>query len=161
MQLKSLLTTFTEKGKIPVLEFLSAAIESAEYERALARGLVSSAIDGTISIRVKLTEIKYHSQTMPECRVVPCYKMFLKELKEIMSSSVFSNTSMQSSHIENFGNVDVEHISLPNKCNFSSVIEAVNKGIQTNFRFEVRKENTIMNSKTLRRQVVRFKQTYC
>lgn len=41
MQLKSLLTTFTEKGKIPVLEFLSAALESAEYERALARGLVS------------------------------------------------------------------------------------------------------------------------
>lgn len=97
---------------------------------------------------------------MPECRVVPCYKMFLKELKEIMSSSVFSNTSMQSSHIENFGNVDVEHISLPNKCNFSSVIEAVNKGIQTNFRFEVRKENTIMNSKTLRRQVVRNRRIF-
>lgn len=41
LQLKSLLTTFTDKGKIPALEFLSAAIESAEYERALARGLVS------------------------------------------------------------------------------------------------------------------------
>lgn len=39
--LKSHLSTYTEKGKIPVLDFLSAALESAEYERALARGLVS------------------------------------------------------------------------------------------------------------------------
>lgn len=39
--LKSQLSTYTEKGKIPVLDFLSAALESAEYERALARGLVS------------------------------------------------------------------------------------------------------------------------
>lgn len=38
--LKSQLNTYTEKGKIPVLDFLSAALESAEYERALARGLV-------------------------------------------------------------------------------------------------------------------------
>lgn len=38
--LKSHLSTYTEKGKIPVLDFLSAALESAEYERALARGLV-------------------------------------------------------------------------------------------------------------------------
>lgn len=29
-----------EKGKNPVLDFLSAALESVEYERALARGLV-------------------------------------------------------------------------------------------------------------------------
>lgn len=40
IQLRPLLSTFTDKGKIPVLEFLSAAIASAEYERALARGLV-------------------------------------------------------------------------------------------------------------------------
>lgn len=39
--LKSQLNTYTEKGKIPVLDFLSAALESVEYERALARGLVS------------------------------------------------------------------------------------------------------------------------
>lgn len=95
---------------------------------------------------------------MPECHVVPCYKMFLKELKDILSNSVLNvvggATNVQSSHVDNFGNVDVEHINLPNKCNFNSVIEAVNKGIQTNFRFEVRKENTIMNSKALRRQVV-------
>lgn len=38
--LKSHLSTYTEKGKISVLDFLSAALESAEYERALARGLV-------------------------------------------------------------------------------------------------------------------------
>lgn len=41
MPLKSQLNTYTEKGKIPVLDFLSAALESVEYERALARGLVS------------------------------------------------------------------------------------------------------------------------
>lgn len=40
--LKSQLNTYTEKGKIPVLDFLSAALESVEYERALARGLVSA-----------------------------------------------------------------------------------------------------------------------
>lgn len=39
--MKSQLATFTEKGKIPVLDFLSAALESAEYERALARAIVS------------------------------------------------------------------------------------------------------------------------
>ncbi|XP_055677363.1 1-phosphatidylinositol 4,5-bisphosphate phosphodiesterase epsilon-1-like isoform X3 [Lutzomyia longipalpis] len=52
-----------EKGKNPVLDFLSAALESVEYERALARGLA-----------------------MPECRVIPCFKAFLAELKEIMST---------------------------------------------------------------------------
>lgn len=39
--MKSQLASFTEKGKIPVLDFLSAALESAEYERALARAVVS------------------------------------------------------------------------------------------------------------------------
>lgn len=41
--LKSQLNTYTEKGKIPVLDFLSTALESVEYERALTRGLVSVA----------------------------------------------------------------------------------------------------------------------
>lgn len=41
--LKSQLNTYTEKGKIPVLDFLSTALESVEYERALTRGLVSIA----------------------------------------------------------------------------------------------------------------------
>lgn len=41
--LKSQLNTYTEKGKIPVLDFLSTALESVEYERALTRGLVSFA----------------------------------------------------------------------------------------------------------------------
>lgn len=41
IQMKSQLASFTEKGKIPVLDFLSAALESAEYERALARAIVS------------------------------------------------------------------------------------------------------------------------
>lgn len=39
--MKSQLASFTEKGKIPVLDFLSAALESAEYERAVARAVVS------------------------------------------------------------------------------------------------------------------------
>lgn len=42
IQMKSQLASFTEKGKIPVLDFLSAALESAEYERALTRAIVSS-----------------------------------------------------------------------------------------------------------------------
>lgn len=43
--MKSQLASFTEKGKIPVLDFLSAALESAEYERALTRAIVSGFIN--------------------------------------------------------------------------------------------------------------------
>lgn len=45
IQMKSQLASFTEKGKIPVLDFLSAALESAEYERALTRAIVSGFIN--------------------------------------------------------------------------------------------------------------------
>ncbi|XP_055387765.1 1-phosphatidylinositol 4,5-bisphosphate phosphodiesterase epsilon-1-like [Condylostylus longicornis] len=67
-QLKQLISTFADKGKIPALDFLSAALESVEYEKALTRGL-----------------------TIPECRVVPCYKMFLKDLKELLIQSLAPN----------------------------------------------------------------------
>lgn len=90
---------------------------------------------------------------MPECRVVPCYKMFLKELKEIVSSSNF-NMSSQTPPMDRFSNFDVEHFTLLNKCDLNSTIESVNRGIQTNFRADPRKDTTLLSSKAIRKQVV-------
>lgn len=47
-----------------MLDFLSAALLSAEYERALGRALA-----------------------MPECHVVPFFGAFLRELREILAST--------------------------------------------------------------------------
>ncbi|XP_067003645.2 1-phosphatidylinositol 4,5-bisphosphate phosphodiesterase epsilon-1 isoform X2 [Anabrus simplex] len=63
-KLKPFWLSITEKESLPVLEFLSAALMSAEYERALGRALA-----------------------MPECRVVPFFGAFLRELREILASS--------------------------------------------------------------------------
>jgi len=49
---------------LPLLDFLSAALLSAEYERALGRALA-----------------------MPECRVVPFFGAFLRELREILAAT--------------------------------------------------------------------------
>ncbi|XP_053623157.1 1-phosphatidylinositol 4,5-bisphosphate phosphodiesterase epsilon-1-like isoform X2 [Plodia interpunctella] len=49
---------------IPVLDFLSAALLSAEYERALGRALA-----------------------MPECRLIPFFGAFLRELREILAAT--------------------------------------------------------------------------
>lgn len=80
---------FPDKGKVPVLDFLAAALESVEYERALTRGLVSVSppqlpndwqyIDYLSTCFIPPT------QDMPECRVIPYFKGFLGELKEILS----------------------------------------------------------------------------
>ncbi|XP_059477759.1 uncharacterized protein LOC132198045 isoform X2 [Neocloeon triangulifer] len=63
-KLKPFWLSITEKESVPVLDFLSAALMSAEYERALARALA-----------------------MPECRVVPFFGAFLRELREIVSNT--------------------------------------------------------------------------
>jgi len=49
---------------VPLLDFLSAALMSVEYERALARALA-----------------------MPECRLVPFFGAFLRELRDILSNT--------------------------------------------------------------------------
>lgn len=49
---------------MPLLDFLSAALLSAEYERALGRALA-----------------------MPECHVVPFFGAFLRELREILAAT--------------------------------------------------------------------------
>ncbi|KAJ0170027.1 hypothetical protein K1T71_014633 [Dendrolimus kikuchii] len=49
---------------LPSLDFLSAALLSAEYERALGRALA-----------------------MPECRLVPFFGAFLRELREILAAT--------------------------------------------------------------------------
>ncbi|CAG4981424.1 unnamed protein product [Colias eurytheme] len=49
---------------LPALDFLSAALLSAEYERALSRALA-----------------------MPECRLIPFFGAFLRELREILAAT--------------------------------------------------------------------------
>ncbi|KAG7298450.1 hypothetical protein JYU34_018078 [Plutella xylostella] len=49
---------------LPTLDFLSAALLSAEYERALGRALA-----------------------MPECRLIPFFGAFLRELREILAAT--------------------------------------------------------------------------
>ncbi|KAF4517551.1 hypothetical protein B566_EDAN005115, partial [Ephemera danica] len=63
-KLKPFWLSITEKEAVPVLDFLSAALLSAEYERALARALA-----------------------MPECRVVPFFGAFLRELRDIVANT--------------------------------------------------------------------------
>lgn len=63
-KLKPFWLSITEKESLPVLDFLSAALMSAEYERALGRALA-----------------------MPECQVVPFFGAFLRELREILSTT--------------------------------------------------------------------------
>lgn len=62
-KLKPFWLSITEKETLPVLDFLSAALLSAEYDRALSRAL-----------------------TMAECPVVPFFGAFLRELREILAS---------------------------------------------------------------------------
>lgn len=83
---------------------------------------------------------------MNDCRVIPCYKLFLKDLKEIMLTKPinFSLTAIS------YGNeasgdrspdIDVEHISIKHHHQFpvgSTVVEAVNRGVQTNIRTDAR-----------------------
>nr|CAD7393620.1 unnamed protein product [Timema cristinae] len=63
-KLKPFWLSITEKESLPVLDFLSAALLSAEYERALCRALA-----------------------MTECRVVPFFGAFLHELREILATT--------------------------------------------------------------------------
>ncbi|CAG9861173.1 unnamed protein product [Phyllotreta striolata] len=62
-KLKPFWLSITEKETLPVLDFLSAALLSAEYDRALSRALA-----------------------MPECPVVPFFGAFLRELREILAA---------------------------------------------------------------------------
>lgn len=64
-KLKPFWLSITEKDTLPVLNFLSAALLSAEYDRALSRALA-----------------------MAECPVVPFFGAFLRELREILASSI-------------------------------------------------------------------------
>ncbi|KAF7286706.1 hypothetical protein GWI33_004332 [Rhynchophorus ferrugineus] len=63
-KLKPFWLSITEKDTLPILNFLSAALLSAEYERALSRAL-----------------------SMAECPVVPFFGAFLRELREILASN--------------------------------------------------------------------------
>ncbi|XP_024084473.1 1-phosphatidylinositol 4,5-bisphosphate phosphodiesterase epsilon-1-like isoform X1 [Cimex lectularius] len=63
-KLKPFWLSITEKEPVPTLDFLSAALLSVEYERALNRALA-----------------------MPECRVVPFFGSFLRDLRDILSTT--------------------------------------------------------------------------
>lgn len=106
--------------------------------------------------------------------MVPCYKMFLKELKEIMATNPVG-ISLNTIGMSGMGTtdtspeVDVEHITIKHHHHYpvsSTVVEAVNRGVQTNLRPESRSHSaslsggsmrdcsSILNSKLLNRQVV-------
>lgn len=61
-KLKPFWLSITEKETLPILDFLTAALWSAEYDRALSRALA-----------------------MAECPVVPFFGAFLSELGEILA----------------------------------------------------------------------------
>ncbi|XP_046688497.1 uncharacterized protein LOC124374291 isoform X3 [Homalodisca vitripennis] len=63
-KLKPFWLSITEKEALPVLEFLSSALLSVEYDRALGRALA-----------------------MPECKVVPFFGAFLRDLRDILSTT--------------------------------------------------------------------------
>ncbi|KAF6199510.1 hypothetical protein GE061_007536, partial [Apolygus lucorum] len=63
-KLKPFWLSITEKESVPILENLSQALLSVEYERALSRALA-----------------------MPECRVIPFFGAFLRDLRDILSTT--------------------------------------------------------------------------
>lgn len=120
---------------------------------------------------------------MSECRVVPCYKLFLKELKEIVATNpvnISLSTNMCGigsgiggssgiSTTDTSPEVDIEHITIKHHHHYpvsSTVVEAVNRGVQTNIRPEARSHSAslsggsrdmsaLLNPKLFNRQVVR------
>lgn len=117
---------------------------------------------------------------MNDCRVIPCYKLFLKDLKEIMLTKPinFSLTAINYGGGDASGDrspdIDVEHISIKHHHHFpvsSTVVEAVNRGVQTNIRTDARSYfckscttretagscSSILNSRLVNGQVVRTK----
>ncbi|XP_026325730.1 1-phosphatidylinositol 4,5-bisphosphate phosphodiesterase epsilon-1-like [Hyposmocoma kahamanoa] len=68
-KLKSFWFSISDES-LPSLDFLSAALLSAEYERALGRALA-----------------------MPECRLIPFFGAFLRELREILAATPALTTS--------------------------------------------------------------------
>lgn len=116
----------------------------------------------------------FSRQKMSECRVVPCYKLFLKELKEIVATNPV-NISLSSSicgsgisTTDTSPEVDIEHITIKHHHHYpvsSTVVEAVNRGVQTNLRPETRSHSAslsggsrdmsaLLNPKLFNRQVV-------
>lgn len=77
--------------------------------------------------------------------MIPCYKLFLKDLKEIMLTRQMnyslSTVSYGNEASECSPDIDVEHISIKHHHHFpvgSTVVEAVNRGVQTNNRTDSR-----------------------
>lgn len=108
---------------------------------------------------------------MPDCRVIPCYKLFLKDLKEIMLTaplnfSLYGQTTSDDGEgiTDNSPEMEVEHVSIKHHHHFpvsSTVTEAVNRGIQTNIRPDVRNYfcnapsgTAILNQRLVNGQVV-------
>ena len=83
---------------------------------------------------------------MNDCRVIPCYKLFLKDLKEIIltKSINFSLTGTSYSDEKSADlspDIDIEYISIKHHHQFpvgSTTTEAINRGVQTNIRIDAR-----------------------
>lgn len=115
---------------------------------------------------------------MNDCRVIPCYKLFLKDLKEIILTKSINFSLMANSYSgETSGDltpdIDIEHISIKHHHQFpvgSTTTEAINRGVQTNICIDVRNifckscskrettsnSSSILNSRLINGQVVSF-----
>lgn len=95
---------------------------------------------------------------MTDCRIIPCYKLFLRDLKEIMLTKPinFSNRTISYSSDSNDDrspDIDIEHISIRHHHQFplgSTVVEAVNRGVQTHMRSDTHLRNNYCKSCTTR-----------
>lgn len=95
---------------------------------------------------------------MNDCRIIPCYKLFLNDLKEIMLTKPinFSLTTISyssDSAEDRSPDIDIEHISIKHHHQFpvgSTVVEAVNRGVQANIRSDTNIRNYYCKSCTTR-----------
>lgn len=95
---------------------------------------------------------------MTDCRIIPCYKLFLRDLKEIMLTKPinFSMTTISygsDSNDDRSPDIDIEHISIKHHHQFplgSTVVEAVNRGVQTHIRSDTNVRNFYCKSCTTR-----------
>jgi len=82
---------------------------------------------------------------MPECRVVPCFKIFLSELKEILSTSTTAfiqqnqtaaATATAAAYISSVVNIEPPSQSINSyRHNLHiNMVDYMNRGIQTNLR---------------------------
>lgn len=102
---------------------------------------------------------------MNDCRVIPCYKLFLKDLKEIILTKPINFSLTTSSYCDETSedlspDIDIEYISIKHHHQFpvgSTTTEAINRGVQTKTctkRDAPGNSSSMLNSRLINGQVV-------